>query len=231
MNQQTLLQRCRVLAGVATADRWQPDDAIGFLQSLRPGGEQLPAIFEGVPHGPELLDRLRRVFLISGDPRRPTGGQDAYFIVRHPATISPDEVRRSGEQWLANLIDIDRRLGNGQVVRWTDGGLVVRVLEGRPPKHPRDRSEQCELLLAVRELPKTAIESLEPRDDAALGLARAYYFIACDAYLRDYLLWPVYRELVRMHDPLEPYFVLWQHGIKFRIFNNESIDFYIPRAH
>ena len=47
--------------------------------------------------------------------------------------------------------------------------------------------------------------------------------------LRDYLMWPFYREKTNLEDPFEPYFQLWKCGVKYRIFEETQIDLYLPR--
>src|SRR5690606_6820142 len=131
---------------------------------------------------------------------------DAYFIVRQPAPVAADAVEHAGRRWLENLRQLDDKVGSGSLAALLAGDLEVRVLEGKPPKHPRDPAERPHLLRELVAFSDRFIEPLEPADDAALVLRRAYYFIACDAYLRDYLLWPLYREVTGMPDPHEDYF-------------------------
>lgn len=250
MDQLTLLGRCQRLAGKSGGPAWTADDAIGFFQSLRlpgkgptgkgrggkgrggqePSAAGLDELFEGVPHGGELLARLQRVFSASGSGTRPDGMRDAYFVVRQPASMPPDAVEQAGREWLANLAGLDERIGSGGLRELLEPQPRIRVLVGKAPKHPRDTAERARLMIAISEFSERFIAPLQPAEDAALGLRKAYYYIACDAYLRDYLLWPLYRQIVGIADPLEPYFRLWEHGIKFRIFNDQEIDFYIPRA-
>lgn len=229
MDRQALLQRCRRLSGSAGEGAWTADDAIGFFQTLRPEGTGLGEVFDDVPHGSELGERLARVFAVSGDPLRPDGMRDAYFIVRRPAAISPEVVQLAARDWLTNLRRLDQRLGGGALAELLEPLPRIRVLEGKPPKHPRDPAERSRLLNEISSFPSRHIDPLQPERDSALGLRQAYYFIACDAYLRDYLLWPLYRQLSGMEDPMEPYFTLWEHGVKFRIFNDDEFDLYVPR--
>lgn len=229
MDQHTLLGRCQQLSGKTGDTAWTADDAIGFFQAFRPDGAGLEGLFEGVPHGEELLGRLNRVFSASGYGNRPDGMRDAYFIVRRPASLSPEAVEQAGREWLTNLAELDTRIGSGALRELLEPHPQIRVLVGKPPKHPRDPAERSRLLTEISEFSERFVSPLQPPEDAALGLRQAYYFIACDAYLRDHLLWPLYRQVAGMPDPLEPYFLLWEHGIKFRIFNDQEVDFYIPR--
>ena len=72
------------------------------------------------------------------------------------------------------------------------------------------------------------VERIDVGPEAAL-LRPAFYFTACDSMLRDYLMWPIYAESAGLPDPLEPYFHLWRHGVKYRIFGESQVDLYLPR--
>lgn len=237
MEQSELLQRCRHLsqgwaqveADGGDSDKWGPEQAIGFFQSLRPDGTSLASIFEDVPAGEDLLTRMQHLFAVAGNPRRPEGGMDAYFVVRKPRMVTAEAVEQVSRHWLEQLTDLDRSIGDQKLATLLSAEPRIRVLEGQPPKHPRNSEERCELLNLMTSLSTRLIDPLRPQHDAMLGLRQAYYFIACDTWLREYLMWPVYRELTGIDDPFEPYFDLWKAGVKFRIFNNQSIDFYMPR--
>lgn len=234
MDQQQLLDRCQTAANglnpAQTSDHaWGPEDAIGFFQSLRPHGKELAEVFRHVPHGEELEARLLKVYKIAGEPLRPDGNKDAYFIVRNPIQLAPDTVKQAAHRWLENLSKLNRQVGDGSLSELLEANPLVRVLEGQPPKHPKKSDERSELLVQMLGFSERNIQPLQPPNATALVLRQACYFIACDAALCDYLLWPVYRTLVNFEDPFEPYFTLWTGGVKYRIFNNHTIDFYMPR--
>jgi hypothetical protein len=216
-------------AEATESGEWGPEQVIGLFQSLRPEGTSLTNIFEDVPFGDDLLSRMRELFAVAGNPRRPEGGMDAYFVVRKPTKATAEAVQQASRDWLEQLADLDRSIGDQTLATLLNAQPRIRVLEGQPPKHPRNPEERCELLNLITSLSTRLIDPLRPQHDAMLGLRQAYYFIACDTWLREYLMWPVYRELTGLEDPFEPYFDLWKAGVKFRIFNNQSIDFYMPR--
>jgi hypothetical protein len=43
-------------------------------------------------------------------------------------------------------------------------------------------------------------------------------------------MWPFYAGPTGLADPLSAYFTLWEHGAKYRIFDESQIDIYLPRA-
>ncbi len=111
---------------------------------------------------------------------------------------------------------------------------AIRVLEGLPPKHPKAEAEKSPLLKSLQNQASTLLERIAA-DDSAAALRPAYYFVACDPMLRDYLMWPLYREPLHdlsqqpIADPFQPYFRLWTHGVKYRIFGDKQVDLYLPR--
>ncbi|MCG8649898.1 MAG: apolipoprotein acyltransferase, partial [Pirellulales bacterium] len=105
---------------------------------------------------------------------------------------------------------------------------AVRILEGIPPKHPKDEREKSNLLKTFQQDATVLVERIDT-DPVAAMLRPAFYFTACDAMLRDYLMWPLYVAATGLDDPFASYFQLWRHGVKYRIFGETQIDFYLPR--
>jgi len=211
------------------------DGLIGFFQNFRPDGSELESLFEEMPSNDQtctagrLLDRLKLLFRVAGDPQRPTGGRDAYFIVRNPEPIEPQRVEQLGQQWLNNLHQLALQTGATELRDSLATIPSIRVLEGIAPKHPRADSEKANLLKQLRDTGPN-LTSRSGDDDLAIRTLRgAYYYIACDWMLRDYLMWPLLEDKMNVGDPFEPYFQLWRHGIKYRIFSDERAELYMPR--
>lgn len=221
------------LWSVATNQEVNPDDPesmIGAIQKIRPEGDGLEKLFESVPNGGELVERLKRVFKVTGDGRRPDGMVDAYFIVRDPAAIDPDHAEELAIQYWQNLFELAKETGLSELAEQFDTMPTVRVMEGKAPKHPRAAGEKSSLLAAVQSAGPLLNQAELDASSHGRFLREAYYFIACDWKLRDYLMWPLIAHRTALDDPFHPYFVLWSHGIKYRIFNNRQIDIYLPRV-
>ncbi len=158
--------------------------------------------------------------------------QDAYFIVRNPPMLEAQAAERLGQAFVAGLSQICKQLGINDGSQLFDKPPSVRVLEGKAPKHPRKREEHCELLRLMNEIIPGAVDGLFKEESLGAQLSEALYFIACDRLLRDYLRWPLLASQepsASGNDVLASYFELWRHGIKYRAFNNEQIDLYLPR--
>ncbi|MFN3189742.1 MAG: hypothetical protein ACE361_04385 [Aureliella sp.] len=210
------------------------DSLLGIFQLFRPDGISDLEIFAEQPGGPVFEERLSAVFAAVGDGGRGDGLKDAYFVVRNPPAIDESAAKPIAESFVHSSIRLSSLIGST-----FEADPDVRILEGKPPKHPRAREEQAPLLgLLQRDLPSSIAEILNANSLAA-QLQEALYFVACDHWLRDYLRWPLASAestLALSQDgrsaldaALDAYFTLWVHGIKFRIFSNRQVDFYLPR--
>jgi hypothetical protein len=227
MSAVTLIRKCHDLAGIDPETEAEPDSLIGFFQTFRPDGDALSELYRELEVGEDLQWRLQQLFAAAGNDRRPTGGRDAYFIVRNPQPIDPLRAEQLASHWLEGVRDIASRAGDESTCNSLTPIPKIRVLEGTAPKHPKDESHQSNLLKSIK---KTA--SFAERVDAGpypAALRPAYYFTACDSMLRDYLMWPLYAEATGLDDPLLAYFELWRHGAKYRIFGETQVDLYLPR--
>ncbi|KAA1259437.1 hypothetical protein LF1_19690 [Rubripirellula obstinata] len=239
MDTEQLILQLHGRAGTHPEESVDADSLIGFFQSFRPDGIKESRLFAGlelfnrndssdvVAEG--LDDRLTQLFDVAGNHYRPGGGKDAYFVVRNPAPIDPELVERLARELLGNLAELATTVGDAETATVLESNPRIRVLEGLPPKHPRSDDEKTAFLRMMQE----DVPSLVTRLDVsgiAKALRPAYYFIACDPLLRDHLMWPMYSQAAGMDDPFEPYFQLWKHGVKYRIFQEDQVDFYLPRV-
>jgi hypothetical protein len=241
MSTEAFVRRCHELAftagggGGGASDGCTPgpetsdaDSLIGLFQQFRPDGEALIRLFQSLPDGDALGERLRLMYAAAGNDRRPQGGRDAYFIVRSPQPMTVEIAEHHGVNWLDGLRQLAQRCGDNETADLLGAEPKVRVLEGLPPKKPKAESDRTRLFHAVTTQCVKLTEQIEADPHAEL-LRPAYYFIACDAMLRDYLMWPFYRDRAELAEPFGSYFHLWRHGVKFRIFRDDQVDLYLPR--
>ena len=207
----------------------EADSLIGFFQLFRPDGERLQNLFEHLENGDELSRRLQQLYQVAGKDRRPDGGRDAYFIVRSPAPLPPEQAEHHAALWIDGMTELAHSVDDPDVTAKLTPRPTIRVLEGIPPKPPKHPHEQSQLHLTVAKRCVELTSKVPGTDPHAELLRPAYYFLACDPMLRDYLMWPFYVDQTRLDDPFRSYFTLWSHGIKYRIFSEERIDIYLPR--
>ncbi len=192
MDPSQLIRQCCQVAGVDAAN---PDDAeslIGFLQHFRPLGEGLEIALAGLPRAEEFLKRLGSLYQLCGDPRRPDGGKDVYFIIRKPSPIDPTDVETLAGHWITQMVDLGERLNHEESVSLLRQIRKIRVLEGLPPKHPRNPEEWSSLLSGFQNILPGLTDGLIEIFPALGALRPACYYIACDSFLRDYFMWPLY---------------------------------------
>lgn len=213
------------------------DVFVGFFQSFRPDGNGLKGIFDGLPEAADLQERLADLFEAAGDDRRPQGGRDAYFVVRQPAEMAPQLVEAAGRQWITRLGELAKKLGHTEAVNALSNVETIRVLEGIAPKHPKLDHDKTNLLRLLKDEIPLWLENLKlettshqkTRLEIADSLRPSYYFVNCDPMLRDFLMWPLYREPIPIVEPMEPYYQLWKHGVKWRVYQEKQVDLYMPR--
>ncbi len=231
MPTEELIRRIHEVAGYGSEVIPDPDSLIGVFQAFRPDGRAISGLFDSLSkQGVELESRLARLFAAAGDDRRPQGGRDAYFVVRNPPPLDPEEAEALAVRWLEGLQTLAINVGDGATAAMLDPIPTIRVLEGIPPKHPKQEDEKSELLKTLQGDATTLVQRIDAPPQAA-ALRPAFYFTACDAMLRDYLMWPLYASAAGLDDPLEPYFELWRHGVKYRAFGETQVDLYLPRRH
>ena len=212
----------------------EADSLIGLFQNYRPDGKGLRGLFSDLAPwldqeiGLELEARLERLFEVAGDDRRPQGGRDAYFVVRRPPPISVEQATTWATKWVSSLAELAINVGDSETAEVLDPLPGIRVLEGVPPKHPRSNDEKTTFLSAMQQSVPSILERVDA-GHAPAALRQAYYFISCDPMLRDYLMWPLFRSATAIRDPFLPYFELWRHGVKYRIFQEKQMDLYLPR--
>jgi hypothetical protein len=223
-----MIRRCHDFAGSGDDAGTDADSLIGLFQAFRPDGEKIVGLFDQLTQSESLHMRLQRLYSVAGEDRRPQGGRDAYFIVRRPRPLKPGQAEELAQSWLSGVREIAIVVGDEQVAEMLAPTPTVRVLEGLPPKHPKDETERSHLLTTVQTKAAEMVEAMDVGEIAPI-LRPAYYFTACDSMLRDYLMWPFYAEATGLEDPFSSYFELWKHGVKYRIFGESQVDLYLPR--
>ncbi len=205
---------------------------VGIFQSFRPDG--LPGdVDEGLNASFRAFTvRMRGLYTAVRSSTRTDSMKDAYFVVRNPPQVAPDQARAHAMGWLRGLNELAGRLQLQGLQQALADPPEVRVLEGKAPKHPKDPREKCALLLAIEEQLPPGVDRLFPDGSPGSRLSEALYFTACDYLLRDYLRWPLLVDSdahLAAADYLQDYFRLWKNGIKVRVFHSRQVDIYLPR--
>ncbi|MEC8558300.1 MAG: hypothetical protein VXZ82_25125 [Planctomycetota bacterium] len=205
------------------------DSLIGVFQAFRPDGLPEFAMLESVPGGSEFRARIQCVYDAVGTGQRSDNMKDAFFVVRHPPQLQSNDAQKTATDFVKGALELALQTGVENTFELPE----IRILEGKPPKHPKNPNEKSKLLhLFESELP-AQIDALFAPGSLGNELSEALYFVACDRWLRDFLRWPMLQpnknDLNTSNSHcVDSYFQLWRHGVKFRIFSNNRIDFYLP---
>jgi len=200
------LERWKLARRSALSDSATEADLFGFFQAFRPEGKGLEEVFAGVVGGSELLQRLLELYRATAIGWEP---HDAYFLVKAPQPLPEKEIMRlaglhrdsmAQVAGLAGAPELESFLGRG-----SECSLVAKV---------ESTALAMDANLKVYEAAVDFMSSLPGRESEALLLGEAYYGIACDYFLKSYLLWPLYREASSIDEPFRAYFQLWKHGLR-----------------
>ena len=67
----------------------------------------------------------------------------------------------------------------------------------------------------------------DPFDSEVLILEEGIYSMTNDLLIKDYILWPLYKDIIGLSDPFHAYFELWRKGIKYKFVDDSSADLYV----
>ncbi len=230
MNLLELEQRCRHLLLLPEDEEVTSQSLIGVFQRFRDRPAVFAELFAGFEAGSELSSRLAQVATASGSGQRAGGGQDAYFIVRPTTSADPESVEHHADNWLKSLQALDSMVNGSSQTSASLPALQVRVLEGLPPKQLKADEDQLPLLKWLKRDAGQLTEGLAKGCAINSLFREPCYYLACDLMLRDYVLWPTYRLPADAPNPFAHYFELWRQGVKWRVFREDQVDFYLPRV-
>jgi hypothetical protein len=203
-------------------DAASQDGLVGFFQKFRPHGNGLTAAFEGVVGADEFLPRLLRIYQATAEGWDET---DAYFVVRRPTPLSQEKAKQFATLYLQKMGEVAAEVGNADLVQLLKPLPRIEIVVGKAPWPPGQDDPET----LIYEARTDFILSLTPQDSQVLLLDDALYHIACDYFLRDYVLWPLYKHSTAIADPFEPYFDLWEHGAAIRFQGDDVVKVYVPR--
>lgn len=198
----------------------QDNELVGFFQKFRPHGDGLAVVFAEVVGAEEFLPRLLNIYQATAE-----GWDKAalYFVVTKPTPLLPEQVKYFATLHLQKMGEIAAEVGNSELVRLLKPLPRLAIVSGQAPWPPGQDDPET----LIYEARADFIQSLTPLDSEVLLMDDALYHIACDYFLRDYVLWPLYRYSTTIADPFEPYFNLWKHGIQIRFQEDGPATVYV----
>jgi hypothetical protein len=215
-----------VMAGDTSSGSWTEHDMAGFFQHFRPDGAGVSAAFEGVEGADEILPRLLQVYEATADGWQQGDSYDGYFIVRNPAPLTARRATELLRLRLERLATMSEAVGCDELTNLLGARLRLEAVAGEAPWPPGDDDPET----LIYEVTSEFMESLTPRESAALLMGEGLYTIACDFNLQRHIQWPLYRHATLIKEPFRPYFDLWKHGAAFRFVDEQTVRVYVPEG-
>jgi hypothetical protein len=180
----------------------------GYFDCFRPDGQGAERVFADVVCGDEILDRLRQVYACTKESFQTY----MYFIVTRPAPATSEKLIELTTRHLENLRQIAQGFDKPELVELLEP--VPQIVLTHEPEPDRRLPDFSSPGTHAYEVVGDWFRSLEPCPSDAQLLHEAFYSIACDYNIAQYLLWPLYRQSTEIVDPFAPYFDLWTHGAR-----------------
>lgn len=194
--------------------KYLEDQFYGYFQSFMPYGEKLEKVFEPLPDGSALYDRIKPIYSATEEQALDLFNANAspgYFV---PSEISAtDDVMACAKRWLENLVVF------ADFVTDADLCLALQSVKNVRIGDKVDESDLQDVLWDVFSDWKN--ENLD--SDALISvLDEAYYSIACDYFIAAYLQYPSFKNKPAI-DFLAPYFELWKRGFRLQLTTTELL--------
>src|SRR5262245_30618640 len=135
-----------------------------------------------------------------------------YFIVCRPARATPEMLIELTKQHLTKVREIARSSGKDDLTAKLDPLPAIEIKYTREPPFPEKQPDLAAPETAIYGVVGDWFSDLVPVQSDALLLDEAFYYIACDYYIAQYLMWPLYSQSTDIIEPFAPYFELWTYG-------------------
>jgi hypothetical protein len=208
LTKRQVLARWKKLAGDRSPGAWKDEeDVSGLLEQFRPGGEGIEAVFEGIERGDEVCARLREVYQATE-----RGGVGLYFIPVPAVTPERAEVEALLHGHVGRLREMAAALEDAEAMAVLETMPEVEWVEGELPQD--EEGKEWEAYLVDVRIDFT-IDTIKAVRSHALLLEEALYMATTSPAVRDYVLWPLYRDSSPVEEPFGPEFELWKRGIEW----------------
>jgi len=211
------------LVGVRNAS--EPSNLVGLFQDFRPDGAGVEKVFEAMPFGDEVLNRVKGIYECTSAGFKKT---DVYFIPRPLSACPEPEARKLIAAHFTQLRQIALDAEEAEISDLLDNTTLTRVptLKEIDRQSLTDESPEAWIYDMITDY----FWALTPQPSPLLLLRDAMYGIANDIFLRNFLLWPMYEKNAPHPDPFRPYYNLWCRGISYAFHAPDDCRFFIAAA-
>jgi hypothetical protein len=205
------------VVGLSPSEVRSERDLAGLFQLFRPDGDGVDAIFEGLPGGPAILERLMRCYAgTSGSYKE----SDAFFIPRISSCTEEQALALVQRHMLSmkQLADAVQYAELSSILQSASPTVVATRDELHASEGTDDSPE-----VWLHDLVTDYMAALKPIESDTFLLREAFYSIANDQYLQYFFLWPLYEAKASLRDPFAPYFELWVSGVSLRFPQEDAL--------
>lgn len=195
------------------------DQFYGYFQSFMPFGKNVEKIFEPLPNGEALYQRIKPIFTTTEKQVLASIEQNkipAYFVPQ--SENNTEQLEKIGKELLENFIAFSEFLEDEELT--ISLKQISEIVISDSDIQDFDNEIHLSLYDAFSDW---TIENTD--DDALISiLDEAYYSISCDYFLSAYLQYPSFQNKPKV-DFLKPYFELWKLGYRFVLNDKKLILF------
>lgn len=193
----------KTLVDLPVTETWDVDDFTGFFSFFWPDGSGVEAVFEGLERGDLVEARLRRCFTaVAEAPKR----GNWYFLPPPDPNLTENEMIERTKAHLDSMSEIAALSGEAEFAQ------QLRDMKISPVASRERTVNVADAEIQLYEMVSDFSFGLNRFDSPMWDLREAFYSVANENYLREWLMWPLYDD-PPLADPFAPYFWLWSSGL------------------
>jgi len=198
MEKNLFFNQCKELAGNKSDKVWTEDDLAGFFQLFYPDGSILKTLFDDIPNGTQVYDRVCKVYELTGKNHDRNGQTYAYFVVQDPEKSDSESLLQNAKNQLKNWRAIAEEVNDKELVSSLTSIQDVSLSTTSPPPSTVNTFSLDDWIYEVQ---SDWFVDLTPICPHAHWMREAFYHIDCDYYLAGYLMWPWYQDDLKTKQP------------------------------
>lgn len=221
MNQTVLFKRCQQIAGAQ--QKLNRVGLAGFLNRFRPTGRGLSKLYQDVPHGPEIVQRIKAVMKIDGTNSGP------HLRVNDPLQVTPSQALAIVEKFHRNMRQWGEEIEDEDVGRFFTTELKINIKQSRRKTFPVS-SQMNMAMWSLQGSTYYAIEDCASSSTSAAVMYDAVISLCHDTLLMHYVQWPAFAHCFKTKDPFQPWFDMWRRRITWRLEKGNVVNVFYSQV-
>jgi hypothetical protein len=183
-------------------------------------------LFKDIPAGVDVYNRLQQIYRATSTGSVRPQGVDAYFIVRDPEPAEIYFLKQNATELLTSWRQMASQINQQELVKLLTPIPEIKITSSSPPEPDPTGTESLGVL--IYDIHTDWRTQLEPMCPHASWMREAFYYINCDYYLADYVIWPWFMKSSPIIEPMRPYFNLWLHGAELHCHAPDDVTLFVP---